>query len=131
MIAGTTFTIQPPSMVARACLAHGRRFGLSVDAIGEIQAECEANRAVCLACEDGIVVISAEPLRDCAVEMFVWLAVAFRHGAFERQDAALQDIARDLGAETIAFRAVRRGWARRLGPDWQRRGVDEFVRAVN
>jgi hypothetical protein len=62
--------------------------------------------------------------------MFVLLAVAFKHGAVERQDAALQIIARDLGARTIAFRARRKGWARRLGPEWQRRGTDEFVRAV-
>lgn len=131
MIAGTAFTIQPPNMVAQACLAHGRQFGLSVDEIGEIQAECEANRAVCLACEDGVVVVGLEPLQDDAVEMFVWLAVAFRHGAVERQDAALRAIARDLGAEAIAFQARRRGWARRLGPEWHRRGSNEFVRSVD
>jgi hypothetical protein len=126
MIAGTAFTPEVPQMVARACLAHGRQFGMSVGEIAEIQAECESERAVCLGCEDGIVVISLEP----PDELFVWLAVAFRYGAFERQDAALQDIARDLGAETIAFQARRRGWARRLGPEWQRRGGNEFVRSV-
>jgi len=63
-------------------------------------------------------------------EMYVLLAVAFSHGAVERQDAALQTLARDLGADAIAFRARRRGWARRLGPEWKRRGTDEFVRMV-
>ena len=65
------------------------------------------------------------------LEMFVWLAVAFKHGAFARQGPALDLIGRDLGAETIAFQARRKGWARALGPDWYRRGSYEFVRSIN
>jgi len=132
MIAGTTFQFEDPTMVARACLAHGRQFGVSVSEIAEIQAECEAERAVCLACEDGVLVITLGALNDPhdGFEMYVLLAVAFSHGAVERQDAALQTLARDLGADAIAFRARRRGWARRLGPEWKRRGTDEFVRMV-
>lgn len=131
MIAGTSFTIQPPNTVAQACLAYGRQFGMAVSEIEELQAECEAERAVCLGCEDGIVVVGLAPLNGGTLEMFVWLAVAFKHGAVERQDAALQAIARDLGAEAIAFCARRRGWVRRLGPEWTRRGSNEFVRPVS
>lgn len=132
MIAGTTFQITEPTSVAEACLARGRRFGLTVSEIAEIQAECEADRAACLVCEDGVLVITLCSLNDPhdGFEMYVLLAVAFQHGAFERQDSALLAIARDLGADAIAFRARRRGWARRLGPEWHRRGTDEFVRAV-
>lgn len=132
MIAGTLFKFAPPEEVARACLHHGRHFGMSVSDIADIQAECEANRAACLVCEDGVLVIALSTLNDPydGFEMYVLLAVAYRHGAFERQDSALQTIARDLGADAIAFRALRRGWARRLGPEWQRRGTDEFVRMV-
>lgn len=130
MIAGTDFDFMPPSMVAQACLVHGRQFGVSVSEIAEMQAECESGRAAVLGCDDGIVVVTPEALSGGEVELFVLLAVAFRHGAFERQDAALQAIARDLGASAIAFKARRRGWARRLGPEWFRRGSDEFVRTL-
>ena len=85
---------------------------------------------MCLACEDGMVVVDLRPGAG-GLELFVWVAIAFKHGAFERQDAALDSIGRDLGAQTIAFIARRKGWARRLGPEWQRRGTDGFVRRVN
>jgi hypothetical protein len=97
--------------------------------LAEIQAQCEKEEALCLACEDGMIVIDLRPGPE-GLEVFVWLAIAFRHGAYERQDAALLAIARDLGAQTIAFVARRRGWARRLGPEWHRRGKDEFMRRV-
>ena len=86
-------------------------------------------RPLRLACEDGMLVLDLRPGPE-GLELFVWLAIAFRHGAYERQDAALLAIARDLGALTIAFAARRRGWARRLGPEWHRRGKDEFMRRV-
>jgi len=76
-----------------------------------------------------MVVIDLRTYGD-ELEMFVWIAVGFRHGAFERQEPAMLTIARELGAETIAFHSRRRGWGRRLGLEWQRRGIDEFVRKV-
>lgn len=128
MIAGTPFELVEDSDVRGICnLARGRI--VSDSEIDEIEAQCAANRLACLACNDGAIIVGLEPLGDSRFEMFVWLAVAFRYGAFERQDAALQDIARDLGAEAIAFQSRRKGWARRLGPQWQRRG-DQFVRSV-
>lgn len=128
MISGTTFTIEDPEMVTRAC--RGMRPGVaSASEVREIKAQCESEQAMCLACEDGMVVIDLRS-NGQALEMFVWIAVAFKRGAFERQDAALRAIARDLGASTIAFVARRRGWARRLGPEWRRRGTDEFVRSA-
>lgn len=121
MIAGTQFTIQPlPALRVRPNLTAG---------LAEVQAECEADRATCLVCEDVVIVFDLRA-RDGALEMFVWLAVALKHGAFERQAAAVCAVARDLGATTVAFESRRRGWARRLGPEWHPRGTREFVREV-
>jgi hypothetical protein len=129
MISGTDFQIESPEFVVRAC--HGLRAGVaSASEIAELQAECEENRAMCLACEDGMAVVDARPGPE-GLEMFIWLAVAFRHGAFTRQGPALEMIGRDLGAKTMAFVARRRGWARALGPEWRRRGSYEFVRSIN
>lgn len=129
MVSGTDFNLEDPEFVARAC--RGLRAGVaSASEIAELQAECEAERAICLACEDGMVVLDVRPGPE-GLEMFVWLAIAFRHGAFTRQGPALDLIGRDLGAKTIAFTARRKGWARALGPEWQRRGSYEFVRSIN
>lgn len=125
---GTDFTIEEPEFVARA--VRGLRPGVATASeLAEIQAQCEKQEAICVACDDGMMVIDLRPGPE-GLEVFVWLAIAFRYGAYERQDAALLAIARDLGAQTIAFVARRRGWARRLGPEWHRRGTDEFMRRV-
>lgn len=128
MISGTDFLIERPEMVTAACRGLAPTVATASE-IAEIRAQCEANRALCLACEDGMIVVDLRAAPD-GLELFVWIAVAFRHGAFERQDAALDKIGRDLGAQTVAFQSRRRGWARRLGPQWQRRGRDEFVRRI-
>lgn len=129
MISGTDFWIEGPQLIKAAC--RGMRAGIASDGdLREIQAECESERALCVSCEDGMAVFSLV-CDGSACELFVWIAVAFKHGAFARQEAALLAVARDLEADTIAFRSRRRGWARRLGPEWQRRGTEEFVRRVH
>lgn len=128
MISGTDFYIHEPELVLQVC--RGLRHPIATASeIEEIRAQCASEQALCLACEDGMIVVDLRPGTE-GLELFVWLAVAFKHGFYERQDAALDLIGRDLEASTIAFRARRRGWARRLGPQWRRRGVDEFVRRV-
>ena len=128
MISSTDFLIEDPEFVAQT--TRKLRPGVaSASELAEIQAQCEKEEAICVACDDGMMVIDLRPGPE-GLELFVWLAIAFRHGAYERQDAALLAIARDLGAQTIAFVARRRGWARRLGPEWHRRGTDEFMRRV-
>ena len=128
MISGTGFTIEPPEFVRHA--SRGLRPDVATASeLAEIEAQCEKEEAICVACEDCMMVLDLRPGPE-GLEVFVWLAIAFRHGAYERQDAALLAIARDLGAQTIAFVARRRGWARRLGPEWHRRGTDEFMRRV-
>lgn len=128
MISGTQFTIEEPEFVMHAC--RGLRPGVAAASeIAEIQAKCRDEQALCLACDDGMVVVDLRPAGR-EIEMFVWIAVAFKRGFYERQDAAAQAIARDLGASQIAFQSRRRGWGRRLGPEWHRRGSDEFVRTI-
>ena len=128
MISGTTFTIEEPDFISHACA--GLRPGIATAIeIGELEAKCASEQVMCVACEDGMLVFDLRPHGD-ALELFVWLGVAFRHGAYERQDAALDRIGRDLGASQVAFKSRRRGWGRRLRPEWHRRGSDEFVRAI-
>jgi hypothetical protein len=128
MISGTDFTIEKPEFVARACRGLRKRVTTPSE-IAEFVAKCRDQQALCLACEDGMMVVDLRP-HDEAIEMFVLALVAFKHGFYERQHAAAQDIARDLGASQIAFQSRRNGWGRRLGPEWSRRGSDEFVRSV-
>lgn len=129
MISGTEFTIEDSEMVSAAC--RGIRSGITVPSeIAEMRAQCDRGLAMCLASPDGVVVVALQIYGD-DLELFVWLAVAFRHGAFQRQESALLAIARDLGAQTLAFQSRRAGWARRLGPQWQRRGSVEFMRYVD
>ena len=129
MISGTSFTIEAAAMV-EAAVRQIRPGVTSPSEIAELKAQCEQSSAICVACEDGTVVFDVRYVEG-ELEMFVWLAVAFRHGAFQRQESAMLSIARDLGAKTLAFQARRKGWGRRLGPQWRRRGSLEFVRYVD
>lgn len=96
--------------------------------LSEIEAECASGRAMCLATVDGFVIVGLYP-RAGALELYVWLAVATQRGAVARNEASLVELARSFGAQAIAFRSRRRGWARRLGDAWKTRG-DEYVREV-
>lgn len=97
--------------------------------VADIAAQCDNRDAIAFSTEDGMFVVNLRPFGD-ELELYVLAAVAFRHGAFERQEPVVLEMARDLGAKTVAFQARRRGWGRRLGPEWFRRGTDEFVRDV-
>jgi hypothetical protein len=128
VISNTAFTIEEPRFIGHAC-ANLRPGIATASEIRELEAKCAAEQVMCVACEDGMLVFDLRYHGD-ALELFVWLGVAFRHGAYERQDAELDHIAFDLGASQIAFQSRRRGWGRRLRPAWHRRGSDEFVRAT-
>lgn len=130
MISGTSAIIDVPQMIPWAALGcRGASRIASVDEIRELMEQCEEGTAMCVSCEDGMAVLELRVVGE-ALELFVKLAIAFRHGAFERQERELLKIARDLEAETVAFQTRRAGWARRLGPEWQRRGTMEFFRSV-
>jgi hypothetical protein len=90
-----------------------------------------ADEALTFAGPFGVFVVTLRPGDNPGdLELFVLLAVASRFGAFKDAEPAVLAIARDLTATTVAFRSVRRGWARRLGPAWRPRGKREFWRHV-
>lgn len=96
----------------------------------ELAVQCDNPNTLALIGPDGLLIVKLIPSGE-ALELFVVAAVATRFGAFKRQEPAVLQIARDLGASTIAFRAARRGWERAVGAEWTRRGTDEFVRIVD
>lgn len=119
-------TLETPEFV-RKVLRGLRKPRLSASEVEDIALQSGEPSGLCVACEDGMFVVKLMPNAN-RLELFVLAAVAFRFGAVERQDAALLTVARDLGAKTVAFKSMRRGWGRSLGPEWTRRGSDEFVR---
>ena len=109
-----------------------------LDQIGELPPDGEqaieaarAEQALTFAGPFGVFVATLQPGDNPGdLELFVLLAVASRVGAFKDAEPAVLAIARDLTATTVAFRSVRKGWARRLGPAWRPRGKREFWRTV-
>ncbi len=106
--------------------------GLPKDADQALLA-CRQGRALMFQGERGVFVLSLRAGHNPGtLEAFVLLALASRHGAFDHAEPAVLTIARDLGATTVAFRSVRRGWARRLGAAWKPRADGtEFWRWIN
>lgn len=103
---------------------------LPLDAEQAIEA-ARADQALTFAGPFGVFVATLRPGDNPPdLELFVLLAVASRVGAFKDAEPAVLAIARDLTATTVAFRSVRKGWARRLGPAWRPRGKREFWRTV-
>lgn len=95
--------------------------------------ECRARRALLFQGEWGTFALGLYPHENATgLEAFVLLAVAARRGAFEASEAHVLQVAMDLGATTIAFRSVRRGWERKLrGTAWKPRGSSEFWRPTH
>jgi hypothetical protein len=100
------------------------------DAIADAYARETSGNGACLVGTDGLLALALET-RDNALWLFVLLCVSIGcPGAVKRQEAALLEVARVLGAGHIAFRTHRRrGFARIMGPEWVCRG-DEFSRRV-
>ncbi len=92
------------------------------DATGDnVREECREGRALCFVCEDGVLVVTLIPNRIRSdFELFVWLAVSWGEpGVVERHDRAIDEIAQELGASRVKFCTRRRGWEKRLGPNWR------------
>lgn len=86
--------------------------------------------AVCLACADGVVSMTLEASDGGTIRAFVLMAVSTGFaGAFRRNEADMLAIARDMGADRLAFRSARRGWIKLLGPEWTRTG-DTYERGI-
>lgn len=127
MIAGfhlVDFSVAWPAFESRA-----QRF-VDGDAVQEARSRIESGAGVCLVGEDGMMVLTLET-GDNGTRLFILLGVSTGYaGAVERQDQALNIIAREVGATWVAFRTNRhRGMGRILGPEWRQDG-DEFSRSV-
>lgn len=128
MVAGTGFQIADIDDVWPRI---AQRAGRSRSDAAVLESACRrchsGGDAVCLQGPDGILIVAA-----VGAAALVLLAVATQSaapGAFRRQEAAMLDIARDLGAKRLEFQTDRRGWGRMLGPQWHLDG-DTFSRST-
>lgn len=130
MIAGTSVRLADVIEAWPRHAARIARCGCDAGTLHWIYQRCVSGLAVCLECEDGMAVIEPRATPEGTIDARVLLAVSTgQHGALERQEAALLVIARELGTERVSFRTDRAGWARLLGPEWQRTD-DLFWRTV-
>ncbi len=99
----------------------------------DLRSDCRDGRAICLISDDWLLVVQLQPDRygSGELELFVRMAVSKgEKGAIQRDEAHLDAIARDMGANRIAFHTVRPGMQKVLPPDWKF-GYAVFERAVN
>jgi len=123
VIAGTPFVLAELAVelerlrdrVSRACVPLGFMRRL---------AERVANTtALCLACPEGMVVLTLDEGPGETIDALVLLAVSTgERGAFQRLEPHMLAIARDLGAHRLGFYTERAGWRRLIGPEWKRDG---------
>lgn len=128
MIAGTGFRLSDINEAWPRYAARAQR-SLAGDAhLTWVQEECQAGRAVCLECEDGMVVLALGP---CAAGTRAKALLAVGEaGALRRREEELVAVAKDIGAAEVSFRTDRpRAWARVLGRMWGGDG-ERFWRAV-
>lgn len=125
---GTPYEIVDAATVGR--FVSVRAGELPPSEIETILGEVLAGRALAFIGPEGVIVITLTPRGD-SIELLVLLAVSTgAPGAFKRQEAAVCAIARDLGANAVAFKPYRRGWKRLVGPEWIMRGA-LFVRFLD
>lgn len=122
-ISGTDFYVAPDPESLRLLDPNVWRRWASPEELEAAIAECQAGRAICASCADGVIVFGPR-VEGGRVELFVFAALAFAYGALDRQAWAVDAIARDLGAEAVVVRNRRPGLERKLGAAWKRRGVD-------
>lgn len=94
---------------------------------------CREGKALCLISGDGFLVVSLETdaYGTGELELYVRMAASWgARGTIQRNDAHLDAIARELGAERLVFRTLRPGMHKVLNPEWSVR-YTEFARAVN
>ncbi len=118
---------------AAACwpfvLARAGRSGMQAPLLNKLLRRCEVGAAVCLASPSGVVVVTPVVVGPI-IRLVVMLAVSDGSpGAFAAHEQEMLDVAREFGAQELAFETMRRGWARLLGKEWAvRDGL--YVRSV-
>lgn len=92
--------------------------------------KCRHGESICLEGPDGVVVLTLEPSESAKMRAMVLLAFSSgKAGAFKRNEPSMVAIARDLGADELAFKTDRQGWTHLLGPEWTQDG-ETFVRSI-
>lgn len=91
----------------------------------EVYAECRFGHAQLYTCPEGFVVLKKYRREDNGrPELLLWLAQGAGGGLTPRYLPQLEQIARDVGAATLALRTRRRGFERLLDPRWRLRAVE-------
>lgn len=130
MIAGTSFNLCDVSQHWSALAGRIARTNTPVKTLDLAYKAAHKEEAVSLLCDDGLVIITLEAHADGTITAMVLLAASFGDaGAFKRQEEPMMQVARDMGAQRLAFRTDRRGWARLLGPEWRLDG-EVFSRSL-
>ena len=125
MIAGTTFRLANLEEVWPRYAARAERSRAGAQHLEWVRKQCRKKAALCLECDDGIVVFT---LRGKTVKALMAVGLA---GSFRRRTAEFDAILRDLGADSVTFCTDRvRAWRRILGPGWAFDGEDRFLRAA-
>lgn len=124
MIAGTNFRLVDVDAVWPAHAERAARCGAPAGHLDWVVGECRAHRALCLECDDGIVIFTLG-ISERGTRMRVLLAVG-QPGALRRRAHELAKVARAAGATEVSFRSDRRAW-QRMG--WASNG-DRYWRAA-
>lgn len=128
MIAGTYFAPTMWGAVEAVLRDRNARVASATD-IALVRAQCDEGSAIPLISPEAVMVVGLRGVGD-GLQLWIWMAAGFSAGAFRRAEPALDAIARDMGATTIAFRPARRGWRRLAGSKWHERNGC-LVRSVN
>lgn len=127
MIAGTGFRLVDVDDVWPRYAARAARCGADAEHLRWVVARCQAQMAVCLECDDGIVVLTAVWPQ---VRLLLAVSQDGGTGVLQRREAEVLAVAKDLGGTVLSFRTDRvRAWSRVLGPAWQRED-DRFWRSI-
>lgn len=86
----------------------------------EVYAECSEGRAFLLLCEEGFVIVTESEDELAEKRLFIWCAYSrLKTPVFHTHIEDLKDLAKEIGASSIAFRTERVGFSRLLPPEWK------------
>jgi len=120
-IAGTNFEILADVSEVWTQLCHRiARANSPIEVLHEAVMASKDESAVSMLCEDGLVMMTLKGNADGTIDAMVLMAASFGDiGAFKRREREMMAVAREAGADRLAFKTDRRGWKRLLGPEWR------------
>lgn len=131
MIAGTAFRLAEIDRVWPQFRARAARSHTTAEMIEQHLKACRNGEALCLVCDDGLVIVTLEIERNGRITCMVLLAVSNgAFNAFARYEEQMLAIARDLEADDLAFCTDRPAWRRMLGAAWRKAGECTFSRSI-